>query len=208
MLSTYGLGESHPFLIFTSTPWDFLGVQTCQITRLQEADADFVNSYDRIISCGLFGNLTGWILEKKVGSKALDFVFRLYFQLVYVGVSLPCFTGCALRKKLTDILYLDTTLACVLCKTMIIPDRLSQFEAETLSQRTLFARLRKAEQFLYIQLLSSIWIITFYPAWMSRTAYRLFKWLFGAERTYAEHAESVAMNLYVRNLSENVTMVA
>lgn len=76
------------------------------------------------------------------------------------------------------------------------------------AQRTLFARLRRAEQFLYIQVLSSIWIVTFYPIWMSRTTWRILRFLAGYEKSYSEHADSVATNLYVRNLSENVTMVA
>lgn len=75
-------------------------------------------------------------------------------------------------------------------------------------QRTLFARLRSTEQFLYIQVLSSVWIITFYPVWMSRTAYKVISWLAGTDRTYVEHADSIATSLYIRNLSENVTMVA
>ena len=37
----------------------------------------------RVLSCALFGIVISWILERKVGSRALDFVFRLYFQLVY-----------------------------------------------------------------------------------------------------------------------------
>ncbi|CAD6581455.1 MAG: hypothetical protein CYPHOPRED_001578 [Cyphobasidiales sp. Tagirdzhanova-0007] len=114
-----------------------------------------------ILSCAVFGILAGWILEKKVGSRALDFVFRLYFQLVY------------------HVFY-----------------------------RTLFARLRKAEQFLYIQIFSSIWIVTFYPVWMSRTTWRMLRFLAGYEKTYSEHTDSIATNLYVRNLSENVTMIA
>ena len=78
----------------------------------------------------------------------------------------------------------------------------------TLLQRTLFARLRKAEQFLYLQTLSSIWIVIFYPAYMSRTAYKVIGWLVGNDRSYAEHADTVAVSLYIRNLSENVTMFA
>jgi hypothetical protein len=156
---------------------------------------------NRII--GLFGNLTGWILEKKVGSKALDFVFRLYFQLVYVSAPLLRRNSCC--RLITTPVY----TACVLRGRIQIADMQGFTLAKPFGpQRTLFARLRKAEQFLYIQLLSSIWIITFYPAYMSRTAYRLFKWLLGAERSYADHAESVATTLYIRNLSENVTMVA
>lgn len=76
------------------------------------------------------------------------------------------------------------------------------------TQRTLFARLRKAEQFLYLQVLSSAWIIAFYPIYMSRTSYKLIKWLGGYDKSYEEHADAIAITLYVRNLSENVTMVA
>jgi len=114
-----------------------------------------------VLSCALFGVLANWILERKVGSRALDFVFRLYFQLVY------------------HVFY-----------------------------RTLFVRLRKAEQFLYLQVISSVWIITFYPVYMSKTMHRLLKWSVGYDKSYLEHTDTVATTLYVRNLSENVTMVA
>lgn len=40
-----------------------------------------------ILSCALFGVIVSWIMEKKVGSRALDFVFRLYFQLTYVSTA-------------------------------------------------------------------------------------------------------------------------
>lgn len=43
---------------------------------------------------------------------------------------------------------------------------------------------------------------------MSRTSYRVIKWLGGYDKSYAQHADAVATSLYVRNLSENVTMVA
>ena len=43
----------------------------------------------RVLTSSLLGAVTTWILEKKVGSRALDFVFRLYFQLTYVSLPLP-----------------------------------------------------------------------------------------------------------------------
>ena len=48
-----------------------------------------LTAVNRILTSSLLGAVTTWILEKKVGSRALDFVFRLYFQLTYVSLPLP-----------------------------------------------------------------------------------------------------------------------
>ncbi|GAA93505.1 uncharacterized protein L969DRAFT_18792 [Mixia osmundae IAM 14324] len=111
-----------------------------------------------IITVQILSSAVGYILEYQVRSRALLFVFRYYFLLVYY------------------VFY-----------------------------RTLFARLRSPDQYALIQLLSSIWIITFYPIALSKPAYRSLQWLVGYERSYEEHQEIMGHSLYLRNLAENVT---
>jgi len=74
--------------------------------------------------------------------------------------------------------------------------------------RNLFARLRSPDQAVYIQLLSSSWVIVFYPITMSRTYHRALRWAIGNDKEWEEHAEGICTVLYLRNLSENVTMAA
>lgn len=92
--------------------------------------------------------------------------------------------------------------------------------------RNLFARLRSPDQAIFIQLLSSSFVIFWYPISMSKTFHRLLKWAVGYEGEWEEYAEGVGIRewgrarlktrvltswlyfmavLYLRNLSENVT---
>ncbi|KAF8932536.1 hypothetical protein BGZ58_006999 [Dissophora ornata] len=74
--------------------------------------------------------------------------------------------------------------------------------------RNLFVRLRSYEQFLVIQLASSFWVCIFHPICMTRTVYRTLVYLFGITRTYEEYKRQVGRGLFLRNLAENVTMLA
>ncbi|GAA6017199.1 hypothetical protein JCM11491_001849 [Sporobolomyces phaffii] len=74
--------------------------------------------------------------------------------------------------------------------------------------RNLFARLRSPDQALYITLLSSSFVILWYPLSMSKTFHRLLSWTVGTSMDWPEYSHSVATMFYLRNLSENVTMVA
>ncbi|GAA5844392.1 hypothetical protein JCM9279_006284 [Rhodotorula babjevae] len=74
--------------------------------------------------------------------------------------------------------------------------------------RNLFARLRSPDQAAYITLLSSSVVVVWYPLSMSRTVWRLLRWSTGLEQDWAEYAASKGEELYLRNLSESVTMIA
>lgn len=71
--------------------------------------------------------------------------------------------------------------------------------------RTLFARLRSPDQAAYITLLSSILVVAWYPISMSKTCWRIFRRTVGAESEWSEYAANRGTELYIRNLSENVT---
>ncbi|KAM0789179.1 hypothetical protein ACM66B_000027 [Microbotryomycetes sp. NB124-2] len=114
-----------------------------------------------IATCNILNSASNWVLETKVRSRALVFVFRYYYFLVY------------------HIFY-----------------------------RNLFARLRSPDQAFWIQLLSSSFVIVWYPMSMSKSFHRLLVWVFGVDKDWEEYAESVGTMLYLRNLSENVTMAA
>ncbi|TNY20695.1 hypothetical protein DMC30DRAFT_438635 [Rhodotorula diobovata] len=74
--------------------------------------------------------------------------------------------------------------------------------------RNLFARLRSPDQAAYITLLSSSVVIVWYPVSMSKTFWRLLRWGTGLELDWPEYAASKGEELYLRNLSEAVTMIA
>ncbi|KAG9067063.1 hypothetical protein KI688_012975 [Linnemannia hyalina] len=74
--------------------------------------------------------------------------------------------------------------------------------------RNLFVRLRSYEQFLVIQLASSFWVCIFHPICMTHTVYKTLVYLFGISRTYEEYKRQVGRSLFLRNLAENVTMLA
>ncbi|KAF9932202.1 hypothetical protein FBU30_008757 [Linnemannia zychae] len=74
--------------------------------------------------------------------------------------------------------------------------------------RNLFVRLRSYEQFVVIQLASSFWVCIFHPICMTYTVYRTLVYLFGITRTYEEYKRQIGRGLFLRNLAENVTMLA
>lgn len=106
----------------------------------------------------LLNAVSNWILQRKIRSQALVFVFRFYFFLVYY------------------VFY-----------------------------RNLFARLRSPDQAAYITLLSSSFVVLWYPLSMSKTFWRVLRWTVGMDLDWQEYAEQKGQELYLRNLSENVT---
>ncbi|GAA6004213.1 uncharacterized protein JCM10292_007293 [Rhodotorula paludigena] len=114
-----------------------------------------------IITVNLLNAVSNWILQRKIRSQALVFVFRFYFFLVYY------------------VFY-----------------------------RNLFARLRSPDQAAYITLLSSSFVVLWYPLSMSKTFWRVLRWTVGMDLDWQEYAEQKGQELYLRNLSENVTMIA
>lgn len=73
--------------------------------------------------------------------------------------------------------------------------------------RNLFARLRDPTQYVVLQILTSSWIVIWYPLAMSPPIWRLLGF-FGYGKDYEEHLDSVSQSLYLRNLAENVTMAS
>ncbi|KAF9434686.1 hypothetical protein BGZ76_007613 [Entomortierella beljakovae] len=74
--------------------------------------------------------------------------------------------------------------------------------------RNFFVRLRSFEQFFVIQIASSFWVCIFHPICMTHTVYRALVYLFGISKTYEEYKRQVGRGLFLRNLAENVTMLA
>lgn len=132
-----------------------------------------------------------FILGAKVRSRALLFIYRLFFQLVYhvfyrnlvrslcLSVSLSLFSTLKHRKSTNA--------------TFILPVQ--------------FARLRSPTQFATVQLLSSISTILIFPIQMSRPWHRLLKIVMGYPNPWEEHVDNVARGFYCRGLAQNVTMV-
>ncbi|KAL8293646.1 hypothetical protein RQP46_000347 [Phenoliferia psychrophenolica] len=138
------------------------GFATIYLSTLPHSNLDgVVYVWTWILTVQCLNGISNWILQNKVRSRALVFVFRFYYFLVY------------------HVFY-----------------------------RNLFARLRSPDQALYIQLLSSSWVIIWYPVSMSRTFHRFLRWAVGFEKDWDEYADNIGTMLYLRNLSENVTMAA
>ncbi|KAM0753032.1 hypothetical protein T439DRAFT_311710 [Meredithblackwellia eburnea MCA 4105] len=138
------------------------GFATVYLSTLPHSNLDgVVYVWTWILTIQCLNAISNWVLQRKVRSRALVFVFRFYYFLAYF------------------IFY-----------------------------RNLFARLRSPDQALYIQLLSSSWVVVWYPLSMSRTFHRFLCWAVAFDRDWEEYSENVATMLYLRNLSENVTMVA
>lgn len=77
--------------------------------------------------------------------------------------------------------------------------------------RNLFARLRSLDQFALVQLLSSFWVCIWYPVSMTSFCHRIVSSFTPSDsnaKSWEEYVESVALAFYVRNLAQNVTMVA
>ncbi|BGP16938.1 hypothetical protein JCM10213v2_004946 [Rhodosporidiobolus nylandii] len=117
--------------------------------------------YTWILSVTILNGVSSWILQRKVRSQALVFLFRFYFFLVY------------------HVFY-----------------------------RNLFARLRSPDQAAWITLLSSSIVIVVYPVTMSRTFWRILRFFTGLDLEWEDYAAEKGQELYLRNLSEVVTMVA
>lgn len=63
--------------------------------------------------------------------------------------------------------------------------------------RNLFARLKDPTQYLTVQILSSSWILIYYPISMSKFFYRILTIFFSYGKTYPDHLETVAHGLLV-----------
>ncbi|OZJ04988.1 hypothetical protein BZG36_01742 [Bifiguratus adelaidae] len=72
--------------------------------------------------------------------------------------------------------------------------------------RNLFARLRSIDQFVLIQVGSSLWVCIFYPITMTNLVYSIVTY-FGTTLTYEQYQKKIGRSFYLRNLAENVTML-
>lgn len=123
--------------------------------------------------------LAGFLLEAKVRSRALSFVFRYYFFALSRFLSPRHQEKLSFRCRIYFVFY-----------------------------RNLFARLRDPTQYLTLQLLTSSWIFIWYPLSMSRAVWRFLCWSVGYQKDYEQHLDAMAQSLFLRNLAENVTMMA
>ncbi|GAA5826556.1 hypothetical protein JCM11251_002426 [Rhodosporidiobolus azoricus] len=114
-----------------------------------------------VLTVNVLAGVSKWILQNKVRSQALVFLFQYYFFLLYF------------------VFY-----------------------------RNLFARLRSPDQAAWITALSSSVVIIVYPISMSRTCWRLLRWSIGLSMDWEEYVAEKGRELYLRNLSEVVTMIS
>ncbi|GEM07875.1 hypothetical protein Rt10032_c04g1892 [Rhodotorula toruloides] len=92
-------------------------------------------------------------------------------------------------------------------EALIFVFRLYFFLVYHVFYRNLFARLRSPDQAAWITLLSSSFVIILYPISMSKSFYRLLNATVGTDVDYPDYVANKGTELYLRNLSENVTMI-
>ncbi|ORX81347.1 hypothetical protein K493DRAFT_241981 [Basidiobolus meristosporus CBS 931.73] len=130
-------------------------------THSRSSIANVIYIYTWVITVYTLDWITEYIVETRIRSWALCYIFRLYFYMIYF------------------IFY-----------------------------RNLFARLRSIDQVVLIQLSSSIWVVVNYPFRMSKFFHRILVRYFGMERSYEEYIKNVGRAFFIRNIAENVTMLA
>ncbi|PVU89224.1 hypothetical protein BB561_005476 [Smittium simulii] len=74
--------------------------------------------------------------------------------------------------------------------------------------KNLFARLHSPDQYLFIQLGSSLWVVLFFPFRMSKITWKILSYFDLAADTYEEYLRHTGFTFYIRNLAENTTMLA
>ena len=126
-----------------------------------------------------------FILSSKVRSRALLFLYKLFFQLVY-----HAFYRNLVSSK-------SDTRPCLRGITRIIG----------LAELVQFARLRSPSQFATVQLLSSISVVIIFPLQMTKIYHRSLQILIGYPSTWEDHVDNVASSFYCRGLAQNVTML-
>ncbi|ORX99749.1 hypothetical protein K493DRAFT_212260 [Basidiobolus meristosporus CBS 931.73] len=130
-------------------------------THPQSWVAGVVYVYSWVITVYTLDWITEYIVETRIRSWALCYIFRLYFYMIYF------------------IFY-----------------------------RNLFARLRHMDQFILVQLASAVWVVVNYPFRMSRFFHRILVRFCGMERSYEEYIKNIGRAFFIRNIAENVTMMA
>ncbi|KAK9695916.1 hypothetical protein K7432_012741, partial [Basidiobolus ranarum] len=130
-------------------------------THSRSSVAGVIYIYSWVITVYTLDWITEYIVETRIRSWALCYIFRLYFYMIYF-----------------------------------------------IFNRNLFARLRSIDQFVLIQLSSSVWVVINYPFRMSRFFHRILVRYFRMERSYEEYIKNVGRALFIRNIAEDVSMLA
>ncbi|CAG8958432.1 hypothetical protein HYFRA_00011109 [Hymenoscyphus fraxineus] len=74
--------------------------------------------------------------------------------------------------------------------------------------RALYARLRSPEQFIYLQILSSTFLIIFLPLTISKPFHYILKLLSLNGQSLPAYQKFCARNVFIRGIAENVSMLA
>ncbi|KAJ1981205.1 hypothetical protein H4R34_002164 [Dimargaris verticillata] len=74
--------------------------------------------------------------------------------------------------------------------------------------RNLFVQLRSPDQFLLVQIGSSLWVVFIYPLRMSKRVHSFSVRWFGVVRSYEDHVKNISRTFFLRNYAENTTMLA
>lgn len=135
----------------------------------------------RVGAVQLLGAVTAWMLEVKVRSRALLFVFRVRSKGDWPGF-FPKFRSAILLSRLPHLPSQPFRSLAVAVRPAFLPSKAGLFSAHR-------------DQFALIQLFSSSWVVIFYPASMSRPVYRLLC-VFGYDKSREAHRESCVAALY------------
>lgn len=155
------------------------GFATIYLSTLPHSNVDgVVYVWTWILTVQCLNAVSNWVLERKVRSRALVFLFRVRPLLV-----IPAFANLSHTSSTTSCS--SPSLPFV---KLLKPRQRSVYQ---IFYRNLFARLRSPDQALYIQLLSSSWVVVWYPISMSRTFHRILKWTIGFDKEWEEYAEGV-----------------
>jgi hypothetical protein len=142
--------------------------------------------YSWVITIHLLDGLTGWILGgnegERVGSYPLGWVFKL------LVIHNPPLLALFLNSLMTPARYFSLTY-----QTYV---------------RSLYARLRSPQQFMILQLISSSTLIIIHPLTMSSTYHWLLHILKLNNQPYLAYAKFCRRSIFIRTLSECVSMSA
>jgi hypothetical protein len=138
--------------------------------------------YSWVITVHVLDGLVGWILGGKegerVGSYPLGWIFKLYASFLFF--SPMCANSMNSYFSLTYQTYV----------------------------RALYARLRSPTQFVYLQILSSSFLILLGPLMISKPFHSVLTLLSINGQPLASYQKFCARNTFIRTLSESVSMIA
>jgi hypothetical protein len=137
--------------------------------------------YSWVITVHLLDGLVGWILGgddgERVGSYPLGWIFKLC-----VILARPFRNDLLIQNRYFNLTY----------QTYV---------------RALYARLRSPEQFIYLQIISSSFLIIFIPLTISKPFHYILTVLSVNGQTLAAYQKFCARNVFIRGIAENVSML-